>query len=207
MTTIGTTESQHRGTRDPGSAAATLAKMRFDVGVGGLVMVGPTPGQMAGLETLLERPGIAPVESLGGRLMSWKSASAEAIEVGRTASHAIRQGETAVVHLDSHVGEGCAVPYNLREFVCLRLSQIIMGIADVPAYVVMHSERMARALIVDCLGDEHVTALGTVAGGCCVWELSSDTMFRGLTVSVCPGERDADALGGLIDWLEARRSL
>ena len=162
---------------------------------GGLVIVGPTAGPLAGLDELLALPGFEPVEAIAERLASWITVNDEAIELTRQASKVIRNGANAVVFLDAHVGDADPVPPDLREFVCVRLGQIMIGLADTPSFVALHGERMARALILDSLGDDVVDPLAKTDAGFPVWELSGRTMFAGIQVAACPGDRAATECG------------
>mgnify|MGYP000547991233 CR=1 FL=1 len=205
MTTIETGDSQHRVFCDVENRVNDVAGMRVESGRGALVLVGPSAGELCGIDALLELPNVESVEAIGTRMASWNTVGAEVIEVGRSASHLIRNGQTAVVHLDSHSGAAPAIPVDDREFVCARLGQILIGIADAPAYVVAHGERMGRSLIIDSLEDCGVEALGSVDAACPIWRLSAATMFPGLCVAICPGDRPADPIVGMIDWFEAQR--
>jgi len=181
-------------------------ELRIEPGQGALVLVGPTTGELPGIDGLLDHSSIDGVEAIGARMMSWKTVSAEVIEVGRAASHAIRNGRTAVVHLDSHVGEAAPVPADCREFVCARLGQVLMGLADVPAYVVTHSEAMAHSLIVDTMQDPEAEPAGSIGADCPIWRLSEDSMFAGLYVALCARDQPAWSLVDALTWFEARRA-
>ncbi len=173
---------------------------RREASVAGLVIIGPTSGPVDGFDQLFSCPSMQPVEARADRMVSWATVADEVIEVTRRASQLIRQGATAVVHLDSHRGQGCPVPPESREFVCARLAQIMIGLADVPGFVALHSERMARALILDSLGDDDVETVALTPAGYPVWELTHRTMFPGVPVAVCPGDRPVTAVGDMVAW-------
>lgn len=183
-----------------------LAGLSIDNPSGGLIILGPTPGVVDGLEWMLGLPCVEGVELVATRMSSWQTVSNEVREVGRLASRVIRTGRTAVVHLDAHLGDAPAVPVDAREFVCTRLGQILIGIADTPAYVALHSERMAKALILDCLEDDGATTLGAIDEAYPVHQLTGHTMFAGLPIAQCPGDRSADALVRMRNFFETRRS-
>ena len=205
MATIDTSQAEQHVGANRASEQRSIVDLRIDGDAGGLIILGPTIGPMRGVETILSSPGVEPIEVVGQRMVSWKTVSAEVLEVSRLTSRAIRSGQTAVVYLDAHLGEGAPIPAESHEFVCARLGQIMIGLADVPAYVALHSERMARALVVDSLGDEQAPALGRMPGGFPVWELTVRTMFPGIPVAACPGDRAATAAVQMFDWFEGRR--
>lgn len=181
-------------------------ELRIDSGLGALVLIGPSAGELSGLGALLEHPGIEGVEAIGTRMASWITVSTEVIEVGRSASSAIRNGRTAVVYLDSHVGEAPPLPIENREFVCTRMGQILIGLADPPSYVLAHGEHMARSLIFDSLDDPDAELAGLAGAGCPIWRLSEVSMFSGAYVAMCPGDQTARPLIDMLAWFEARRS-
>lgn len=180
-------------------------ELSIDSPAGGLIIIGPSPYEIVGLEQLLALPMVEGVEVVSSRMMSWQTVNSEAIEVSRQASRAIRRGRTAVVYLDSHVVDAPAVPARFREFVCARLGQILVGLADTPAYVALHGERMASTLILDTLVDENAVQIDSIDDVFPVWSLEQCRMFPGLAVAVCPGDRCAIAVARMHGWFEDRR--
>lgn len=204
MTMIETGDPRHQVFCDAEHAIADLSDVYVESDRGALVLIGPGAGELPYLDALLDLPQVDSVEAISARMMDWNTVSAETIEVGRSASHSIRNGRTAVVHLDSHSGEAPPVPIDAREFVCTRLGQILIGIADTPAYVVTHGERMASALIIDSLEDRSVEAVRSGDEGFGIWRLSNATMFPGLCVARSSSGRP-NPIADALCWFEARR--
>lgn len=201
MTVIETGDSKQRPFFDAERGQVGSEDRCVSPVAGALVIIGPTSGELAGIDALLSAPCVEPVEAIGARLANWKTVSAEVVEVGRSASRAIRRGNTAVVYLDSHSGEAPPVDVAKRDFVCTRLGQVLIGLADVPSGVVAHSERMARALIFDALEDPAAEPVDPLAPGYPVWSLSEATMFPGVKIAMCPGDRPADPIIDLLSRL------
>ncbi len=197
---MGTTDTSQSTDATP----VLRAERRPNVSRGGLVIIGPTPEPLDGIDELLACPSLEPVEAMADRMSSWLTVSDEVIEVTRLTSQVLRRGNTAVVYLDSHSGDAPPVEADTREFVCTRLGQIMIGLADEPAFVALYSQRMARALIIDSLGDDAAEAIAVTPDGHPVWELTRRTMFPGVPVAACPGESPVSAIGDMISWFQSQ---
>ena len=182
-----------------------LADFELDTDLGGLILIGPGAFELNGLDALLASPEVDAIGGCSELIMDWDTVTPEVTQISRQASRLIRNGRTAVVHLDVHVGEGEAIPADMRHFVCLRLSQILIGLAETPAYVAIHGDQLAQTLIVDSLGDTDAASVGMIANEFPMWKLSGSSMFEGLPVALCPGNRAATGVAQMLDWFEARR--
>lgn len=183
------------------STGDSLDGFRVTSAAGGLAILGPTVMQLAGMPALLAMPMAESIETPAQDLLTWNTASAAVILLARRVSAAIRGGRSAIVHLDSHVGKAPPVPVDRFAFVCSRLSRILIGLADEPAYIALQGEEIARCV----LEGSEPAVMGLIKDDLPIVEFSGTSMFAGAPVVVSSNTRTAADVATAIDWFETRR--
>gem|GEM_PF-1511634 len=178
--------------------------LRFNSPTGGLAIIGPTSLPLRGMSGLLGTPNVESIEVSAQDLMTWDTAGATIVTLTREVSSAMRDGKTAVVYLDAHVGRAPAAPVERHEFMCCRLSRILVGLADAPPYLALHGGPLARAVLVDGHGG-HSPTVAVITDGLPVVRLGESSMFPGTPVSICSENDAATASALAVDWFEAHR--
>lgn len=171
---------------------------------GGLIMLGPTAGSLAGLDSLIGSPGAVAVEVESARLLSWDCAKAESVVQSRRISAMIRRGETPIVFLDTHRdGHGTVSPDD-HDFVNQRLGQMIVGLADVPSYLAIYGENLAPPMLLEDIGCFDEATVAVMSCGLALMRVNQG-VFRNLHVTLAPAEGPIARFSQLFDWFEARR--
>jgi len=206
---VGTYAAKPRPDRDDrrGSALGDAWELpSIDGLTGGLIIVGPTATEVGGLDDLLASPLVEGVEAVSARMSSWHTVTNEVIELSRHVSKVIRSGRTAVVYLDSHLGDAEPLDEAAQQFVCARMGQILIGLADTPAFVALHGEVLAAAIVAGSLGDNNAVAINSIDGVHPVWSLTNCRMFPDLKVALCSDDRNGASLLRVLDWFESCRA-
>jgi len=172
---------------------------------GGLILVGPAVEQSEGLSCLLAMPTVQGIVGRAERIGSWATATAEVYELTRAASRVLRDGLHALVYLDSVGDSSHRLATDQEEFACSRLSQILAGLADQPAFVAIYCQHAGRAVLIESLQDDQAPTF-TVDAPSSMYRTSGSSIFPDLPVAVVPQTQPLAEVVEVVRTFEAARA-